>query len=228
LGTDLGSYFDMHIHYVGDSDIYRWPKYLLPNPNVAAASLSDRIFSLEKFKVHGRDGALLSDATSQLRNILIPKSPSSHSNSSKVFIAYAGENDIGKGSSVDATVSEFRKFLVLVTHSENSFLLFIGPKIEPWLYLDEPSFRNYAQLSESMKRACAGKERVLFLDVLTLFCAGETPPGSVLDSRTNRADRTYFARDMLHLNDSGYRLLKAAVEEKLECLMTTGSWKIEG
>jgi lysophospholipase L1-like esterase len=119
----------------------------------------------------------------------------------------------------------------------NPNLIFIGPKVEPWMETDELYARmSYFQLSERLRSSIAklsscpdttttvdsdrkkNNEKngysIYFLDSLTLFC-GETGNKSIVGGQAI-AQRTYFDEDELHLGQNGYEIWKKRVEEILK------------
>ena len=199
---------------LGDSDIERWPTHLYP---------------AYRFPIHvnvvAKGGARLRDVTEMYRDWALGSPAVADNcvgNLDVVVIACAGENDIGSGKSVEATMEDFSLLLDEIISEYDGVgqrkVIFLGPKFEPWLEGDYSSRKQYANLSKKMRRLCknhAHHENIVFVDCLTMFC-GETKgvPGAVLGGRAI-PDEKYFAEDGLHLNDAGYTLWN----EKLNCLL---------
>eukprot|EP00804_Cyclotella_cryptica_P003242 CCRYP_010486-RA/>CCRYP_010486-RA protein AED:0.64 eAED:0.46 QI:0/0/0/1/0/0/2/0/141 len=110
---------------VGDSDISRWPSSLYPQCSLIYSDL-------------GQSGAVLSDLIPQLRRWRAedPSSDGSLCERMNVFVACAGENDIGSGRSLESLLETFRSFVdELFAHEEQernhkiqNYLIFLGPK----------------------------------------------------------------------------------------------------
>lgn len=189
------------------------------------------------------------------------------SNETKIFVACAGENDIGSGRSLDQILETFRSFLDEMhclfsplahsttgndgidinfkrnnannddgstsshknNHSNNNkfHLIFIGPKLEPWLSQDFSSRKKYAKLSNGLQR-CMRKHsghnsnsgKMTFIDCLTLFCTEDTAnvPGAVHGGRA-MPDPVYFDGDGLHLSEVGYAVWKKMIEKEISELL---------
>ena len=137
-----------------------------------------------------------------------------------VIVCCAGENDVGNGIPVETSLRAMDTLLetlekVSLSHSSYHHMIFLGPKLEPWLEDDIDSRKHYVQLSKGFRRRCEGRKYVTFCDCLTMFY-GETAtrPGAVLGGRA-RADPKFFNKDQLHLNEEGYRIWKQVVEQEL-------------
>jgi len=189
------------------------------------------------------------------------------SNETIIFVACAGENDIGSGRSLDQILDTFRSFLDdlyclfsplahsttgndnidikikrnhannydgstsshKINHSNNNnfHLIFIGPKLEPWLSKDFSSRKQYAKLSNGLQR-CMRKHsghnsnsgRMTYVDCLTLFCTEDTAnvPGAVHGGRAV-PDPVYFDGDGLHLSEVGYAVWKEMIEKEILTLL---------
>lgn len=203
--------------FVGDSDIARWPSELLPSRGHDVDEMPPPIAS-------GHSGATLQEIVPHLKAALesldvIPDAI--------VLVACAGENDIGNGFSRDDTLSAFDELLRLFfgdAAANGTFcrrLIFLGPKLEPWLNDDPSSRKQYVKLSRAFQRACAKHERaddILFVDCLTMFCGDSANvPGATLGGKA-KADPKYFSNDQLHLSQEGYRIWKQVVENHLSDL----------
>lgn len=145
-----------------------------------------------------------------------------------VLVACAGENDIGNGLSLDDTLLAFQE-LIRVFFRDNDDrrrrLLFLGPKLEPWLDNDPASRKQYVKLSRALQRACFKHKRVeeiIYVDCLTMFC-GESGngPGATLGGQA-KAEPNYFDSDQLHLSYEGYQVWKGVVENHLSKIILTG------
>lgn len=115
-------------------------------------------------------------------------------------------------------------------------LIFLGPKVEPWMDKDDlPSRKSYFQLSHRIRSAVDQLRTTImtdsengddsttgrsihFVDCLTLFC-GETQHCSVVGGGAI-AKREYFQSDELHLSPHGYLIWKELVEDIVKDLIT--------
>jgi lysophospholipase L1-like esterase len=183
----------IELYMIGDSDIARWPKDLLPSIPGAEAASDVRV------RVHGRSGATMgyvaqmaaeicnndndtndndtndNDTTTNTTrtrthcSLLLNKRPSQ--SRLRIVIGCAGENDGGQGIQVDATLDSFGQFLQSVMRTQggasamndngnarngstSTLLLFLGPKLEPWMAGDAAAYKQYAKLSRGLKRVC--------------------------------------------------------------------------
>lgn len=195
---------------VGDSDISRWPSELLPALDGGGAPI-----------VSGHSGAVLSEIVPHVETALqgLDGAPME----SVILVACAGENDVGNGLSLDDTLEAFQDLLrVFFSDEYDSIptrrLLFLGPKIEPWLDNDPTSRKHYVKMSRAFQRACSKHERsdaIHFVDCLTMFC-GESAhvPGATLGGKA-KAEPIYFENDQLHLNQEGYKVWQQVVQDHL-------------
>uniref|UniRef100_A0A7S2KE40 SGNH hydrolase-type esterase domain-containing protein n=1 Tax=Leptocylindrus danicus TaxID=163516 RepID=A0A7S2KE40_9STRA len=202
---------------LGDSDIERWPAHLYPF----------YVFP-RNVEIVGRGGAQLRDVTEIYKNWALESAAIADNCVGELdifIIACAGENDIGSGKSIEATMEDFSLLLAGIISEYNGEgrrkIIFLGPKFEPWLIRDHSSRKQYATLSKRMRRHCEKHVRcadITFVDCLTMFC-GETKgvPGAALGGRAI-PDKNYFAEDGLHLNDEGYNLWKEELNRLLHQL----------
>lgn len=234
---------DYQVVLIGDSDIAFWPRELYPNGVVGSASSS--CFISRPPLVRGQSGATLAETLPQLRSIVdehaeseksnVPLfSPSSSSGtSSLIIVACAGENDIGNGIILERSVSALREFLAIACETEGApessrlhrYVIFLGPKFEPWLEEDHDCKGQYSAMSRAFERCCreyetdhaatdaaSSSQQIHYVDCLTMFC-GETAhvPGAVLAGRA-KAEKRFFESDQLHLSNEGYDVWKSVVE----------------
>ena len=191
---------------VGDSDIARWPEELLPQ-------VDDGV----PLTVSGHYGATLQEIITHLEAALQTIDKTTET---VVLVTCAGENDIGSGVSLDDTLAAFHNLVqgFFDEHGASRRLIFLGPKIEPWLEDDPASRKQYAKLSRAFQRACSKHERssdIRFVDCLTMFCGeSATLPGATLGGKA-KAERLYFVNDQLHLSQEGYQVWKQVVEDHL-------------
>jgi lysophospholipase L1-like esterase len=189
------------ITFVGDSDIDRWPNDLLP--------------SIEKAEVtvHGSSGATLRQILPTVEACLCGNRADR-----LVLVVCAGENDIGDSIPLPESEQSLKRLLEITFNrpdADNTHLIFLGPKFEPWLHDDPQSRKQYVQMARAFERCCRDFTRssnVTFVDCLGMFC-GESgnQPGAVLGGRAV-ADPRYFHSDQLHLSADGYRIWKDVVE----------------
>lgn len=200
---------DISIVLVGDSDIMRWPSECLPNAGGTPCVVS------------GRGGLTLTEILPYVDNALKGSSDVAHSSILPCMVVCAGENDIGNGLNLDETLVSFTKLLNLLQSTPHHHLIFLGPKLEPWLNDDPKSRKIYVKLSKAMKKASErhpNKNMIWFIDCLTMFC-GETGnlPGAVLGGLA-KAKPQYFSDDQLHLSQLGYMIWKQEVEKCIESI----------
>jgi lysophospholipase L1-like esterase len=172
---------------------------------------------------------------------ILPKthSPSSSSWDDVIFVACAGENDVSHGTPIDATMASFEQAVEQIfalpspqieVQQEHRMqppptrmhLIFIGPKVEPWMTRDESDARKgYFQLSQRLEQTIANRQKqfgnsteiyhsIHYIDCLIRFC-GDTKDLSVFGGGTI-ADSVFFDCDELHLSEKGYAVLKDEVE----------------
>jgi lysophospholipase L1-like esterase len=192
---------DHLILLVGDSDISRWPKRLLPQPTKDSLCL-----------VSGHSGSTLGECLPFIAESL-SKAPSDRI----ILVVCAGENDIGSCSLAE-TETSFRRLLEMVfaLPHKNVSLIFLGPKLEPWLVDDKESRKSYIHMSRSFERICNESSRsseIVYIDCLTMFC-GETArlPGALFGGGAV-ADAMYFDSDLLHLSEQGYEIWRNLVKD---------------
>mmetsp|Transcript_4797 Transcript_4797/g.10614 ORF Transcript_4797/g.10614 Transcript_4797/m.10614 type:complete len:230 (+) Transcript_4797:87-776(+) len=213
----------------GDSDISRWPPSAYPssskiwpkasNYGESGAGLTDVLHQIDQWKLQIEDG------TNAIEN------DDDTVNTNNLFVCCAGENDIGSGRSLDSILETFRAVLddlfpanddskkqqQLLSPSNESKMIFFGPKFEPWLADDNASRKRYAKLNNGFQRAIHNhpmSDRMKYIDCLTLFCTKDsaTLPGAIYGGKA-MADNKYFDADGLHLNDVGYGVWRRMVEE---------------
>jgi lysophospholipase L1-like esterase len=191
----------MKITFIGDSDIHRWPKCLLPTiPNMTPSFF-------------GCDGATLAEIVPLVEETI---ASATHTDDDLILVVCAGEND----TSLQDSQRAFQRLLDLLV--DTTTLIFLGPKIEPWHFNDETSRRQYIRLSRAFERLAlehARSAQIYFIDCLLMFC-GESAslPGALFGNRAV-AEGQYFDTDQLHLSDDGYRIWKRTVEECIGKIM---------
>mmetsp|Transcript_6325 Transcript_6325/g.11946 ORF Transcript_6325/g.11946 Transcript_6325/m.11946 type:complete len:266 (+) Transcript_6325:136-933(+) len=250
--------------FVGDSDIARWPKHLLPQvPAISSfcqhrhkqhhdedPKNEQRARHVTTFH-HAQNGATMQSLASQIKRAKKEISSSTIDNCESfdvtIFIACAGENDLSTcsnttSSMLDRIMEHFESAVQSIfsiksskQQIKNPHLIFIGPKVEPWMEQDDLDARmSYFQLSERL-RSCIAKlsssscpiatkcksNSIFYLDSLTLFC-GETSNKSVVGGQAI-AQRIYFHEDELHLSQNGYEIWKNQVDDILSQIMISGA-----
>ena len=209
---------------LGDSDISRWPADLRPEHQ-------DLISRAPPAENHAAGGAVMSDLLTQLSGWRASRESSDDGEgitAPALFLCCAGENDVGSGRPVDAVLGTLRRFLdEAVGGDGDDRLIFVGPKLEPWLAEDAGSRKLYAKLNTGLARAVRGHPsgrggRAAYVECLTSFCTEETStvPGAVYGNRAV-PDGRFFDGDMLHLNDRGYRVWKRMVEDTINKMLDT-------
>lgn len=213
----------MKLVLLGDSDIAYWPKNEYPH-SPSQLGNRDSAVPIQNF---GRSGATLADVTTMWRQDVGPSLLSQHKKNGSednddqfFFVLCAGENDVGTGISLDSTIASMEELLRSIFTSGLSirYVIFLGPKYEPWQKDDQSSKKKYSKMSRSMARVCKRQDwsdRIFYLDSLTLFC-GESAsiPGAALMGKA-QADPKYFASDQLHLSPEGYRIWKEEIDKLL-------------
>lgn len=197
---------------IGDSDIDRWPRVLYPE-----VQENDYDYLLS-----GHSGATLEEILQRVRDVLQTIAKAKR----VICIVCAGENDIGDGLPLSNTEAAFEKLLDLVfnetTLKDETSLIFLGPKLEPWLKDDLDSRKQYIRMSNSLENLCKDHDcacNIVYVDCLTMFCGSSAhQPGALFGGRA-QADTQFFAPDGLHLSDKGYEIWKAVVEDAMKTVL---------
>jgi lysophospholipase L1-like esterase len=193
------SYPELRLILVGDSDIERWPKSLLPSAGQHNPPI-----------VSGHSGSTLAEILPHVLQQAL------QSNGKTILVVCAGENDIGSLPlwKSEAALKQLLEETVGSKQNNNMHLIFLGPKFEPWLHEDRESRKSYIQMSRAFQRLVELQDRSVFVDSLTLFCgASARQPGALFKAQP---DPTYFNDDQLHLSTEGYRIWKDKVEETIQ------------
>lgn len=234
----------IHLLMIGDSDIARWPKELLPSVSSRddSGGLQQECYETclptSSISVSGHSGATLSQIIEPLKEGLerIAQTPRAKHRAattvlqapreSVVVVVCAGENDIGDGvplaKSEEALETSlktvFGDFGSRLSRDFRLHMIFLGPKLEPWLKDDMDARKAYIRMSKSFERICNARDGVIFVDCLTMFC-GESAnqPGSLFGGRAI-PETQYFNDDQLHLSEEGYLQWKKVVEERIRAL----------
>jgi len=239
----------IHLLMIGDSDIARWPKELLPSVSSRDDSgdlqqeCCETAGSLptptSPISVSGHSGATLSQIIEPLKEGLerIAQTPRAKHRAATtvlrapqesvvVVVVCAGENDIGDGVPLAKSEQALETSLKTVFDDFGSRLsrdfrlhmIFLGPKLEPWLKDDMHARKAYIRMSSSFERICNARDGVIFVDCLTMFCGkSANQPGSLFGGRAI-PETQYFNDDQLHLSKEGYLQWKKVVEERIRAL----------
>lgn len=234
--------FLVALAFIGDSDIARWPEHLLPSlslPNLSHHELTVTIFQ------NAVGGSTMKNLPTQIRGIQESISADENNFDATIYIACCGENDVSNKIPIHLIMESFQKAVKAIFHPKESstpdchsqpHLIFLGPKVEPWMGSDEIEARKgYFQLSEQLNaeitKLCAtvadehkdhahslehtdcveDGHSIIFLNCLTMFCEEATKVLSVVGGGAI-ADKKFFNEDTLHLSDEGYMLWKEEVE----------------
>lgn len=219
----------VRVVFLGDSDISRWP----PSHYPSSATITCVNFA--------KGGAVMLDLLTQLKDWREDDNNNSvQSNSTVIFVACAGENDVSSGKSIDKIQHSFTRFIEELFHANhatddeqninNKHLVFFGPKLEPWLTHDHTNRKQYNKLATALQRAIRKSSvssssyspNIMYIDCFTMFCTSESKdvPGAVHGGRAI-PDRRYFDSDELHLNDLGYEIWKEILDEKIQSIIHT-------
>jgi lysophospholipase L1-like esterase len=149
-----------------------------------------------------------------------------------ILVVCAGENDIGQGIPLESSVQALQKVLDAAftppsgaNNTTLHHLVFLGPKLEPWMNDDLDSKKSYSAMDRAFQRCCMENVPTMvnnlhYVDCLVMFC-GETAnvSGARLGGKAI-AQEEFFDADQLHLNDSGYVIWKDVVEDMIikKCL----------
>lgn len=207
------------IALVGDSDISRWPPELFPS--FPACSVVVR---------NGQSGAVLDETiglvSETVRDIAATETETAEKNAPRtsriILVLCAGENDIGQGYSIDKIIRSFERVVDKCFEFDGIIkVIYLGPKIEPWLTNDPSSRKQYVKLSKSLQRATERhirKADIHYIDCLLMFC-GESAnvPGAV--TAKAKPEERHFHNDGLHLSDGGYSTWKGVIEGEIEKIL---------
>lgn len=200
---------------VGDSDVALWPPQLRPQVDGGSRGGTFGVGFLS-----GQGGATLEQILPDIEEVVSKSAPGEE----LFLVVCAGENDIGSGLDMSTSVKAFESMLQLVfgtagqTGKKEVELLFLGPKLEPWLSGDRESRNQYIRLSRRLQKLCREYQRaanIMFIDCLTMFC-GESAelPGALFGGQA-LARGEFFQSDGLHLSNKGYQVWKRVIEESI-------------
>ena len=121
----------------------------------------------------------------------------------KSMVIYAGDNDLGQGSSALAIK---KGFLQILEKAEKRFgqipVFFVSIKPSP---SKQPIFETIVDSNRLIREESANQKNLHYIDIFTpmLTSAG-------------RSDPAYFLEDMLHMNEAGYHVWKTVLLERRE------------
>jgi lysophospholipase L1-like esterase len=143
----------------------------------------------------GFGGSELEDVLHYLDRVVIRYAPGT-------VVVYAGENDLNGGKSPERVLADFRALVhrVHAAHPQ-ARIGFISIKPSPSRWQLESRMRVANGL---VRDFAASDQRLFFVDVFTPMLAPDGTPR-----------RELFVEDMLHMNEAGYRIWRAALEPHL-------------
>jgi len=201
----------LSVCYVGDSDIVKWP---LPS-------------TITKIGKDGVTSVSLLPVLSKFQSTLTEKCCTTDFDSVVMTI---GENDLSNPSSLECVAQNIEILLSTAPLQRCSRVLFLGPKLEPWMCSDPLSpdlsaMRSHARLSQIISSTLSQFPHVTFVDCLALFTDSpsathdevlcslleDTHPEARADQLKYVPDVSFFTADMLHLSSEGYRIWDSIV-----------------
>jgi lysophospholipase L1-like esterase len=195
---------------VGDSDIARWPQDLWPSTSSTITTDDGNLI------VSGHNGLTLPDLIPHMEQICLQRTLLLTDDKIITMIICCGENDIGNSIPLWQTRISCERMLDIVfpPHDDvelcqQRFVVFLGPKIEPWLQDDSETRKQHIQLSATLQQCCLNHKythQIYFVDCLLMFCYSETihQPGAL--HHGGKPDPKFFDSDQLHLSIQGYRV----------------------
>ncbi len=144
----------------------------------------------------GFGGSQIADSTHFAARIILPHRP-------RAVVLYAGDNDLAAGKAPEQVLADFQAF-VRAVHKElpKTKVLFLAVKPSPKREKLMDAQRKANGLIEAF---CKQDERLLYVDVFTPMLDKDGKPRPEL-----------FVKDMLHLNEEGYRLWTALLKPHLK------------
>jgi len=121
----------------------------------------------------------------------------------QTIVIYAGDNDIGKGLTADATFADFKKLAAMIrenTPDAKVVFIAIKPSIKRWNLWPDMKKAN-----ELIAGYCSNNAGFHFADIAA----------PMLDTPDKTPDPTLFKSDGLHLNDEGYLVWKKVIDPLL-------------
>ncbi len=134
----------------------------------------------------GFGGSQIADSRFYAHRIVVPHKP-------RVIVFYAGDNDIAAGKTADTVLADYQAFVEEIhRHLPKARIVFIAikPSIARWHLIETIRAAN------RLVRELSSRNPLLeFVDVFAPMIGSDGRPRKKL-----------FAKDGLHLNDSGYQL----------------------
>jgi lysophospholipase L1-like esterase len=135
----------------------------------------------------GFGGSEMEDATRHANRIVVPYQP-------RLVVVYAGDNDIGAGTTSEQVVVDFERFVRVVQATlPQTRIVYVGikPSLLRWTQIDRMRAAN------AMIRAyCERDDRLAFVDVDQAMLGWDEKPRKEL-----------YVSDGLHLTPEGYQIL---------------------
>ena len=170
--------------FVGSSSIKRWD---------LDASFPD-LGALNR----GFGGSHLSDVAFYANRVVRPYRPG-------FVVVYAGDNDIAAGKTPEQVRDDFEGLSRMIWEaSPEATIAFLSIKPSPARWEHWPAME---QANDLIERACAGDDRLVYVDVASPMLGPDGRPRPEL-----------FVEDELHLNDRGYELWVEALRPALEAV----------
>lgn len=171
---------------------------------VFVGSSSIRFWNLEKWFSginplplnRGFGGSQIADSTYFADRIILKYNP-------RLIVFYAGDNDIAAGKSAKQVATDFANFCQVIHDTRpETRIAFIAIKPSPsrWKFA-----RTQIDANAAIRAQCNADERLEYIDIWSPMIGESGDPREEL-----------FRKDMLHLNEEGYRLWTDLVRPLLE------------
>jgi hypothetical protein len=146
--------------------------------------------------MRGFGGSHLSDSVEFADRIVIPYRP-------RLVLIYAGDNDVNSGKTPERVLADFQAFVTKVHAAlPETRIGYIAIKPSPSRM---KHFEQFKTTNRLIREYTAANEKLLYVDVFTPTLGSDGQP---------RAD--LFVKDMLHLNEAGYKLWAGIVTPVLD------------
>lgn len=153
--------------------------------------------------MRGFGGSQLSDSVAFAHRIVIPYQP-------RLVLIYAGDNDINSGKTPERVLADFQAFVAKVHAAlPETRIGYISIKPSPSRM---KHFEQFKTANRLIREYVATNEKLLYVDVFTPTLGSDGQP---------RAD--LFVKDMLHLNEAGYKLWAGIVMPVLDKVFSPGA-----
>lgn len=172
------------------------------NAFLFAGSSSIRLWDLKKsfpdlpVVNRGFGGSQIADSTHFADRIIFPHTP-------KAIILYAGDNDVAGGKSAERVFADYRAFVKKVrSHLPEVHILYIAikPSVKRWTLWPKMNEAN-----ERIREFTEKDDGQVFVDIATPMLGEDGQPRKEL-----------FAKDGLHLNETGYALWTSVLRPLLQ------------